>query len=103
LRLAPARDCPNWYPQGVLAPGTRKGCHYISLGSAACPLAQAEDDELGRFYGCQADINEQLAAITYIAGIIFLVALDEEGLLRRTPEEHAIPPRTGEECADVAF
>src|SRR6187549_2117997 len=66
-----------------------------------CVLADAEDDEFGRLHWRDAYIDDQLAQVASVLGIVFVVALHEERLFWSIPEERSLTPKVAEERVDV--
>src|SRR3954447_16109613 len=69
----------------------------LDLGRAGRELAQAEDDELGRLDGRDADLADDLPGLDDVGRVRLGVALDEERLLGGRPEQRALTPGAGEE------
>src|SRR2546423_3019503 len=83
--------------------GVRSGIGYSSSlggGRAALPLADSEDDELGRLDRGHADVHHELALVDRARWVVGLVAEDEERLVRRCPHERALHPQAAQERGD---
>ncbi len=64
------------------------------------PLADAEDDEFGGLDGGDADVANEAAVVEIVLGHGGAIAADEEGLVRRGPEEASRLPFVGKEVRD---
>src|SRR5215471_13179769 len=71
-------------------------------GSLARVLADAEDDEFGRFHGSNANLDDHAPRVPLLHCVELLVALDVEGLTLRQSEERSVPPDTRQERNHVA-
>src|SRR5580698_11435134 len=83
-------------PAGISIPSFADGC-------AAGELCDAEDDELGRLHGCDADVDDQLADVDRVLGVVLGIAFDEERFARAGSEERAVAPHATQERRDIAL
>ncbi len=74
-----------------------------SASSAAGPLADAEDHELGGLDGRHADFADQTAQVALLNRVRLGVALDKERLGGAQAKQSAAAPDRGEEGADIAI
>src|ERR1044072_4354397 len=74
-----------------------RGAGLRDVGRAGGVLGEAEDHELGRLGGCDADLADDLAGLDDLGRVGLRVALDEVRLLRRGAEQRALAPGPREE------
>src|SRR4051794_31599949 len=107
LIITPSTSMPKEWPTELSKSG--RGMPHLSLyvgadlldqACAARVLRQAEDDELGRLHRGDADLADDLPEVDPLSGVRLVVALHEERLLGREPEERTLAPLHDQEGAD---
>src|SRR4051812_46548952 len=100
-------NCPNGsirLPSAIACSLSRlrarppSGLRHVGAGA---PLADAEDDELGRLHRGDADLADEAAVVDVGLRHRRVVALDVERLLLRAPLQHVVDPEPGQEVADA--
>src|SRR4051812_46505145 len=79
------------------------GSYLLFETGAVGELGDAEDDELGRLDRGDADLDGQHAGVAVLGRVVLGVALDEERLRRRLPEQGAVAPHPAQEHGDGAL
>src|ERR1700704_4614972 len=109
LMATPSNSMPNDQPTLVSKSG--RATLHSSLGSPvsglllgqggpARELGQLEDDELRRLHRGHADLADDHPGIDGLRRVGLVVALHEEGLVRRQTEEGPLAPLVDEERRD---
>src|SRR5687767_2936870 len=96
-------EVPPWFRSSrFVGQGRNSGAELLLAAAVAAVdvLAEAEDHELRRLDRADADLADDLPGLDDLRRVGLGVALHEERLVRRGPEQHALAPHVRQEVRD---